>query len=47
MAMMTGFGYAFLAAAVLTGIGIIVTALLKKERHRQAEVMVAPTVDQR
>jgi EmrB/QacA subfamily drug resistance transporter len=47
MAMMTGFGYAFLAAAVLTGIGIIVTALLKQERHRQAEVVVAPTVDQR
>jgi EmrB/QacA subfamily drug resistance transporter len=43
MAMVTGFGYAFLAAAVLTGIGIIVTALLK---HRQAEVVVAPTVHQ-
>ena len=46
MAMMTGFGYAFLAAAVLTGIGIIVTALLKQEIHRQAEVAVAPTIHQ-
>jgi EmrB/QacA subfamily drug resistance transporter len=46
MAMVTGFGYAFLAAAVLTGIGIIVTALLKQERHRQAKVVVVPTVHQ-
>jgi EmrB/QacA subfamily drug resistance transporter len=44
MAMMTGFGYAFLAAAVLTGIGIIITALLKQKRHRQAEI--APTIHQ-
>ena len=46
MAMVTGFGHAFLTAAVLTGIGIIVTALLKQERHRQAEVVVPPTVHQ-
>jgi len=31
-----GFGYAFLAAALLTVIGIIFTALLKQERHSQA-----------
>ncbi len=36
-AMVTGFGYAFLAAALLTVIGIIFTALLIQERqHRQA-----------
>src|ERR671918_251368 len=34
-AMVTGFGYAFLAAALLTGIGIILTVLLKHEKHRQ------------
>jgi sugar phosphate permease len=45
-AMVTGFGYAFLAAALLTGIGIIVTALLKQERHRQARVVAAATVHQ-
>jgi hypothetical protein len=45
-AMVTGFGYAFLAAAQLTGIGIIVTALLKQERHRQARVVAAATVHQ-
>ncbi|MBV9177502.1 MAG: MFS transporter, partial [Nitrososphaeraceae archaeon] len=33
----TGFGYAFLAAVLITIIGIIFTALLKQERHRQAE----------
>jgi EmrB/QacA subfamily drug resistance transporter len=45
MAMVTGFGYAFLGAAVLAGIGIIFAALLKQERHRQARV-VAGTVNQ-
>jgi predicted MFS family arabinose efflux permease len=36
-AMVTGFGYAFLAAALLTVIGIIFTALLIQERqHRRA-----------
>jgi protein-S-isoprenylcysteine O-methyltransferase Ste14 len=38
-AMVTGFGYAFLAATLLTGIGIIFMALLIKERHRQAGVV--------
>jgi EmrB/QacA subfamily drug resistance transporter len=37
LAMVTGFGYAFLAAVLITIIGIIFTALLKQERHRQAE----------
>ena len=45
-AMVTGFGYAFLAAALLTGIGIIFTALLIQERHRQARVVAAATVHQ-
>jgi sugar phosphate permease len=45
MAMVTGFGYALLGAALLTGIGIIFVALLKQERHRQARV-VAGTIDQ-
>jgi MFS family permease len=45
MAMVTGFGYAFLGAAVLAGIGIIFAALLKQERHRKARV-VAGTIDQ-
>ena len=43
MAMVTGFGYALLGAALLTGIGIIFAALLKQERYRQARV-VAGTV---
>ena len=34
-----GFSYALLAAALLTGIGIIFTALLKQERHSQAPVV--------
>jgi uncharacterized iron-regulated membrane protein len=46
MVMVTGFGYAFLGAALLTGIGIIFAALLKQQRHRQARV-VAATVNQR
>jgi hypothetical protein len=45
MTMVTGFGYAFLGAALLAGIGIIFAALLKQERHRQARV-VAGTVNQ-
>jgi hypothetical protein len=45
MAMVTGFGYAFLGAAVLAGIGIIFAALLKQERYRKARV-VAGTIDQ-
>jgi EmrB/QacA subfamily drug resistance transporter len=35
-AMVPGFGYAFLAAALLTGLGIIITPLLKQERRHQA-----------
>jgi amino acid transporter len=31
-AMVTGFGYAFLAAALLTGIGIMFTALFIREK---------------
>ena len=34
-AMVTGFGYALVGAALLTGIGIIFAALLKQQRHRQ------------
>jgi uncharacterized membrane protein YvlD (DUF360 family) len=37
--MVRGFGYAFLAAALLTVIGIIITALFKQERHHQAGVV--------
>lgn len=35
VAMVTGFGYAFLAAALLTGIGIIFSCLFKQERQHQ------------
>jgi EmrB/QacA subfamily drug resistance transporter len=35
-AIVTGFGYAFLAGALLTGIGIIFAALLKQQRHYQS-----------
>ena len=35
----TGFGYAFLVAALLTVIGIIFTALLKQPRHSQVGVV--------
>ncbi|MGB6532323.1 MAG: MFS transporter [Candidatus Nitrosopolaris sp.] len=38
-AMVLGFGYAFLVAALLTVIGIIFTALLKQPRHSQAGVV--------
>jgi hypothetical protein len=34
--MVTGFGFAFLAAALLTGIGIIFAALLKQQSHHQS-----------
>jgi hypothetical protein len=46
VAMVTGFGYAFLAATTLPGIGIIFTALLIQERHRQAGVTMSATVHQ-
>jgi EmrB/QacA subfamily drug resistance transporter len=39
--MVTGFGLAFLTAALLTGIGIIFAALLKQERNHQARVVEA------
>jgi sugar phosphate permease len=46
-AMVIGFGYAFLAAALLTGIGIIFTAFLIQERqYRQAGVVSAATLRQ-
>ena len=35
VAMVTGFSYAFLAAALVTGIGIIFTVLLIQESHRR------------
>ena len=38
-AMVSGFGYAFLAAALLTVIGIIFTVLLTQERGHQARVV--------
>ncbi len=43
MAMVTGFGFAFLAAALLTMIGIIFAVLLKQKRHRHAG-LVASTI---
>jgi len=46
VAMVTGFGYAFLVATLLTGIGIIFAALLIQERHRQAGVVGSATVHQ-
>jgi hypothetical protein len=39
--MIMGFGYAFLAASLLTGIGIIFAVLLKQEKHHQTKVMTA------
>ena len=46
-AMVLGFGYAFLVAALLTVIGIIFSVLLKQERHSQAGVVeTAVTVHQ-
>ena len=41
MAMVTGFGYAFLAAALLTTIGIIFAVSLKRERHRHVGLAAA------
>ena len=44
-AMVTGFGYAFVAAALLTGIGIILSCLLKQEkRHHQDKLGEAASV---
>jgi hypothetical protein len=37
MAVITGFDYALLGAALLTGIGVIFAALLKQQKHRQVE----------
>ena len=45
VAMVPGFGYAFLAAALLTMIGIIFEVSLKQERYRQAG-LAAATVHQ-
>ncbi len=39
IAMVPGFDYALLGAALLTGIGIIFAALLKQQGHRQARVV--------
>jgi hypothetical protein len=40
--MVTGFGYAFLAAALLTVMGIVFTALfIRKRRHHQARIEAA------
>jgi EmrB/QacA subfamily drug resistance transporter len=48
VAMVRGFGYAFLAAALLTGIGIIFTVLFIQERHKhQSGVMGTVTGVQR
>jgi hypothetical protein len=37
-----GFDYAFLAAAILTAIGIIFAGSLKRETHRQAKTVEPP-----
>ena len=48
VAMVTGFSYAFLAAALVTGIGIVFTALFIQERDSQAGVVgAATTIHQR
>jgi EmrB/QacA subfamily drug resistance transporter len=39
MTLVRGFGYAFVSAAMLTGIGIIFTALFIQKRHHQAGVL--------
>jgi hypothetical protein len=36
--MVTGFGYAFLAAALITGIGIIFAFSLKYEKQQQMKI---------
>ena len=47
VAMVTGFSYAFLAAALVTGIGIVFTALFIQERDSQAGVVgAAATIHQ-
>jgi hypothetical protein len=43
-AMVTGFGYAFLAAALLTVMGIIFTALFIRERQQHQARVAAATV---
>jgi hypothetical protein len=43
MAMVTGFGYALLGAALLTGIGIILAVLLKHQGHGQARIVAGNT----
>ncbi len=40
-AMVTGFDYAFLAAALLSGIGIIFAVLLKQKRHHRSGAVAA------
>ncbi|MGA9152505.1 MAG: hypothetical protein WBZ36_18165 [Candidatus Nitrosopolaris sp.] len=46
-AMVLGFGYAFLVAALLTMIGIIFTALLiHKRRHSPARAVAVATLQQ-
>ncbi len=42
-AMVTGFGYAFLTAALLTTIGIMFAVSLKQQRHRQSKLLAAQT----
>jgi len=39
--MVTGFGYSFLAAAILTGIGIAFAVLLKQEKHSKDKAETA------
>ena len=46
VAMVTGFGYAFLAAALLTGIGIIFAVVLLRKRHHQTGVVESGTIHQ-
>jgi EmrB/QacA subfamily drug resistance transporter len=46
VAMVTGFGYAFLAAALLTGIGIIFAVVLIQKRHNQTGVVESGTIHQ-
>ena len=46
VAMVTGFGYAFLAAALLTGIGIIFAVVLLQKRHHQTGVVESGTIHQ-
>ena len=43
MVLVRGFGYAFVSAAIMTGIGIISTAFFIQGRHRQAGEVAAAT----